>query len=467
MSTSSPVQENEAKDAETATREDHEHISITDISLKEEIKDKLIINPQISGTNETKNDNLMEKEIDGGDAQEPVKEENLTADESIECNSSPDNEIRTNTASIFNPRTFKSPKPQKYFTQYTNLINTQKQYQFRWDKTLKKRLEQYNDSPNNVVRENETVFENPPKIEAAPFPLLPSKQEVEAVIQELDDEIAREKNKLRELIILHNTKAKSVQSLQKLKNKKGIRNCFGNILTQNTFDRVKQQNLSKLKQTHQKNVLKNEQIIGKYKRIGDLPHFFMDNSFLQQPILNYLTHRRIEENKYNQQLATEYAKIRGEYDIMSDALSEYHKEYKAAVHEWPPEFKYSVLKPTELSEVQPYCAPDVNQYKLEEEQECFMYYDENMLVEDPVKEHEMFKRRLAWTDDEKKIFYEKYGQHPREFKKIANALPGKSTKDVIEFYFLNRLPMNLHELDVRARTKGHHKKVISEGSSKK
>ena len=74
---------------------------------------------------------------------------------------------------------------------------------------------------------------------------------------------------------------------------------------------------------------------------------------------------------------------------------------------------------------------------------------------------------VFFTNYAKKIFYEKYGQHPREFKKIANALPGKSTKDVIEFYFLNRIPMNLHELDVRARTKGHHKKVISEGSSKK
>ena len=464
---SSSAQEQESKNMETEAGGDSEHISITEISKNNENQGEINLNPQNSDTEVTKKDELMEEEHNTEDVQNPVNTTNSGVDESVDCNSSPDNEIRNKTASTFNPRTFKSPKPQKYFTQYTNLINLQKHYQFLWDKTMKKRLERYDDSSNYVVQQNETDFETPPKIQAAPFPLLPSKQEVEAVIQTLDDEIAREKNNLRELIIIHNEKAKSVQPLQKLENKKGIRNIFGNIVTQNTFDRVKQQNSMKLKETHQKNILKKEQIKGKYKRIGDLPLFFMDNSFLQQPILNYLTHRKIEENKYNQKLANEYVKIRSDYDVYTESLSEYHKEYKRAVDEWPPEFQYSILKPTELSEVQPYCAPDVNQYKLEEEQECFMYYDENMLVEDPVKEHEMFKRRLTWTDDEKKIFYEKYGQHPREFKKIANALPGKSTKDVIEFYFLNRIPMNLHELDVRARTKGHHKKVISEGSSKK
>ena len=466
MSTPSPPQEPETKSMET---EEPELGGAKSISIESKEKTDLPKTETNKDNSTKEKENLMKLvEIDAPEVVSPntAQKHNSSIDESVDYNSSPDNEIRTKTADTFNPRKYTCTKPHQLFTLYTNTIKSRDQFQFFWSKTMKKRLESYEKHSHQAKLQFSENYQINQKIEAAPFPLLPSKYEVLAAIQSIDDELIKEKNKLRQLIKIRNSRIQSKPQSQNLENKKGVRSIFGNIVVQSTFETVKQQNFLKLQKSHKTNFIPNHQMYGKFKRIGDLPYYFKDNSDLSEPILNYLTHRKIEENKFNQQLATEYAYIHSKHEDLSNAVTEYYKLYQRSVDEWPPEFQFSTPRPTELSQVQPYCAPDVIQYKLQEEQECYLYYDENMLVEDPVKEHEQYKRRLTWTDDEKKIFYEKYALHPREFKKIANALPGKSTKDVIEFYFLNRKPMNLHELDLRARTKGHHKKVISEGGAK-
>jgi hypothetical protein len=95
-----------------------------------------------------------------------------------------------------------------------------------------------------------------------------------------------------------------------------------------------------------------------------------------------------------------------------------------------------------------------------------MFNDQNRLCEDPVLEHQRFKRRIVWTDKEVRKFLEKYAEHPKQFRKIAKDLPGKTVKDLIEFYYLKRFELNLKEVGGAAKRRGKMK-VISEGMVKR
>jgi hypothetical protein len=112
-------------------------------------------------------------------------------------------------------------------------------------------------------------------------------------------------------------------------------------------------------------------------------------------------------------------------------------------------------------------APDQQMYLSDKDRQIHCYFDMNGFIPDPVAVHLAFKTRGSWTDEERTIFLEKYGQHPKDFRKIRTALPEKTLKDVIEFYYLKRYELNLKELGAAAKKRGGPKKVISEGVAKR
>ena len=77
--------------------------------------------------------------------------------------------------------------------------------------------------------------------------------------------------------------------------------------------------------------------------------------------------------------------------------------------------------------------------------EILRSYLMNRFVEDPKREHDEFRARLHWSNDERQTFVEVYRKNPKDFRKIADALPEKTHKDVIEFYYLNRYALCLKE----------------------
>jgi hypothetical protein len=99
------------------------------------------------------------------------------------------------------------------------------------------------------------------------------------------------------------------------------------------------------------------------------------------------------------------------------------------------------------------------------ERRANVYYDMNGLIDDPQFAHERFRARICWTEEERAIFIEKYKQHQKDFRKIKAALQDKTYKDVIEFYYLNRYPLNLR--DTEGSKRRPKKKVISEGVAKR
>jgi hypothetical protein len=83
-------------------------------------------------------------------------------------------------------------------------------------------------------------------------------------------------------------------------------------------------------------------------------------------------------------------------------------------------------------------APDVPMHRDGATKEGVCFDNRNLFVKDPIKSHQQFVRRLRWTDPEKIVFYRKLRAFGKNFHRIAECLPMRSTKEVVDFYYMNR-----------------------------
>ena len=74
----------------------------------------------------------------------------------------------------------------------------------------------------------------------------------------------------------------------------------------------------------------------------------------------------------------------------------------------------------------------------------------NGYIADPQAEEKERKRRTNWGDREKAIFFERFLQHPKNFKKISNYLDYKTEGDCVSYYYTNK-----HTLDLKRRLRVH------------
>jgi hypothetical protein len=61
-----------------------------------------------------------------------------------------------------------------------------------------------------------------------------------------------------------------------------------------------------------------------------------------------------------------------------------------------------------------------------------IYNDQNLEVKD------LTHRTFVWTKDEETLFYQKSILHGKNFRKFVCFFPGKSVKDLVEFYYLRK-----------------------------
>lgn len=64
--------------------------------------------------------------------------------------------------------------------------------------------------------------------------------------------------------------------------------------------------------------------------------------------------------------------------------------------------------------------------------------DTNHIVEDPASFYDPGPRMAAWTPAEEKIVLEQYAANPKQFGKIAEALPNKTARDCVLYYYLHK-----------------------------
>ena len=67
-----------------------------------------------------------------------------------------------------------------------------------------------------------------------------------------------------------------------------------------------------------------------------------------------------------------------------------------------------------------------------------VFDDMNYLVENPAEYYAPDTGINDWTDEEKKIFMEKFGAHPKQFGVIAEFLPNKTASQCVAYYYLHK-----------------------------
>ncbi|GAA6062101.1 hypothetical protein JCM10212_002351 [Sporobolomyces blumeae] len=85
--------------------------------------------------------------------------------------------------------------------------------------------------------------------------------------------------------------------------------------------------------------------------------------------------------------------------------------------------------------------------------------DERYRVDDPVEAYGIRAPMETWTEAEVETFCKRYAQHPKQFGKIAQGLPGKSTAQCVLFYYRMKNAIDFRSLSERRGRDGRRKKT--------
>lgn len=306
---------------------------------------------------------------------------------------------------------------------------------------------------------------------SAPYPALPSSQQVQDALKEVEDQLDAQKAELNHL---EHVQQRGILKLADYRNRPPqlrVQYYKGFIVPHEMVSIVKKQSQSRATASQSMYVLSNEQNGVTLKHVTDLPYLrdqITRNEDVAEPMMLTLKNWKLCALEKARLLTRQYVEKHALWEQLNGTLNRYNHESRKIIDLWPPEFKNTFLKNSlPESTLLHCCANDEPMYLDEMEKHEYVFYDMNRFVEDPVAEHLAYKRRLVWTDAEIKIFLERYAQHPREFKRIAASLPSKCVKDVIEFYDIHRIDLNLKDIEVASRKKGQRKKMVSEGSVRK
>ncbi|EAY21384.1 Myb-like DNA-binding domain containing protein [Trichomonas vaginalis G3] len=304
---------------------------------------------------------------------------------------------------------------------------------------------------------------NPP---AAPYPELPTAKDVVEQIADIDKLLTKYKAELTELENERTYGMLSAPITSDAPASSLIQDFHGSIFSHSLGASIIEKNKEIAQRSKEKHKLPEPFKRQRFTHITHLPFYKKEDgnsSEMAEPIFQTICQRLSLADEKAQKLAIEYKERYELWNESNRQLSIYHKEAHEKIDRWPPEFDKCLqyIKPNDKTNTV-HVAPDQIMYLDDTEKETYLYYDENSFVEDPVAAHLEYKNRLSWTENEKQTFLEKYAQHPREFKKIAAALPLKTIKDVIEYYNINRIKLKLGQIEKSYRKKGRRRVIIDE-----
>lgn len=305
---------------------------------------------------------------------------------------------------------------------------------------------------------------------ASPFPSLPSRREVLDVKQQVEQEILRLKADLSSL--KHERDSFNISSNVNLlaspnaTTEHGIHEYRGLVISDNSINSIIAENRKKKIKSEETRSLND---CNSFKHLIEYPYYkntitAQKNNIVPLFVFQFLDTFSIREHQ--KELTQIYVKLKKAWEKPNQLIDEYGSRVDKKSETWPAEFNMDIPKVDDEVRLK-WCARDREMILSQRQKEAECFYDMNGLVENPVASHNEYKARISWTDEEKNIFIEKYRQYPKDFRKITAALPEKTHKDVIEFYYLKRYEFNLKQSEAAAKKRGGKKKVISEGSAKK
>ena len=312
----------------------------------------------------------------------------------------------------------------------------------------------------------QAIYRSPRPAAAAPFPELPSAHEIQALIKAVDAELEIAKKELQQLQYWQRRGIITVPKMSERDPSLHVQDYKGYLISHPMVEDVESVSRQRGDRARAKWRLGN--VSHKYTHLSHIPHMqtvVHSQEDLIEPM--YLVVRNwksvVAEKAYS--LAIEYVERRAKWVNLCAALNEESKQARRLLDQWPPEFTQCQQK-TNDALIKSLVGPDEPMYLDPLEGQSYGFFDMNKFVEDPVAEHNAYRKRLVWTEAEVKTFLERYAQHPREFKRISTGLPMKTVKDVIEFYNIHRIDLNLKDIEVASRKRGR-KKMISEGVVRK
>ena len=310
------------------------------------------------------------------------------------------------------------------------------------------------------------MFRNTRSVMAAPLPELPPAQEIQSLIKSIDAELDALRRELQQLQYIQRRGIITVPKMSEKDPQLAVQDYKGFVISHSMVDDV--ESVSRQRGAAARSKWRLDNVRHRYACLSHVPHMktvLENQEVLVEPV--YLVVRNwksvVAEKAYS--LTVEYLERRANWVKLCTALSEESKQARILLEQWPPEFAQCVQKTNEAA-IKAHVGPDEPMYLDPWEGQSYAFYDMNKFVADPVAEHNAYRKRLVWTEAEVKIFLERYAQHPREFKRISTGLPMKTVKDVIEFYNIHRIDLNLKDIEVASRKRGR-KKMISEGVVRK
>lgn len=296
-------------------------------------------------------------------------------------------------------------------------------------------------------------------VPVAPFPSLPKREQICSLIDLHEREITTLKSQIALLERQRRAPVQTVLPATGIDPRVNVQNAKGFLVPHNDISAICSVNSAKVRRATAMFTL--DSVAAAYNHLSDLREVrktLSDHEEFVEPMLKAISYRRKIAKIKALNLANEYAERMALNASLNAQLERYSNETRERMPSWPPEFHMLVYKIPNVKG----CAPDQCMYLDDLERESYMFYDMNKLIEDPVKHHQEYKKRVGWTELEKQIFLEKYAQHPKDFKKIASSLPTKSIKDVIEFYGVNRIKLNLKAIEHNAKKRGRKKSADAE-----
>ncbi|KAH0787762.1 Myb-like DNA-binding domain containing protein [Histomonas meleagridis] len=296
-------------------------------------------------------------------------------------------------------------------------------------------------------------------VPSAPFPLLPKREQIQKIIDSYDKEITSLNNTIQSLEHQKQLKLFSVANMTDRDPTNNVQDYKGFIIPHNGVLSIRDASRSRALQASRTYILRDTATV--YTHISGLR--FLSETIkrhdpLLDPMLTTITHRRNLVRIKATNLAFEYVDRSRMNEKLCAILNTYSNEARQSVPVWPKEFERRVKKIPNPKGV----APDQFMYLDDMEKESYLLYDTNRFVSDPLQAHIQYKKRIAWAESEKQIFLEKYAQHPKDFKKIASCIHTKSVKDVVEYYGVNRIRLNLKQLETTGKRRGRKRTLMNQ-----
>jgi len=285
----------------------------------------------------------------------------------------------------------------------------------------------------------------------AEFPELPSLSTVLSLMNQIEDEIKTEKRRLSSLESEKRLGFKKLIFPECIEPLFQLQDYHSSFIYHNSIKPIIANNNRISEKTHHAHTLPRGDIYHSCSHFSTVKKCESHISILE-PLFKTVFQQKRSLKVYQQNITNEYIMRYRLWSRLSSSIIDYHTTACDSITEWPPEFAKSLRKNNNLSELS-LVASDQPMYLTDHDRECYLYYDENNLISDPVKEYELYKKRSSWTEKESRIFIEKYAIYPRDFKKISSYIAGKTTKDIVEYYNINRKRLGLNTYDKINRAK--------------